>query len=180
MTTASETIPDITCNGLPLPMSELRAIAGALLARRRARSGIGATSLVHEAWLKLAAGGAPVARDENHFLAIASRAMRFVLVDRARSRLAARRGHGVAPQVIEEGWQEPAAPAPDERILAVDEALSRLAFENPRSAEIVELRFFGGLDVNETAGALGISPATVKREFAVAKERLAGMLQTGR
>lgn len=158
-----------TAGGEP-PIPQMRELAESLLARRHAARDMRATSLVHEAWLKLARGGAIPLNNEAHFLACASRAMRFVLVDRARARLAAKRAGGARP--LEDGLAEGAVMPSDERILAVDAALVKLNNRNSRQAEIVELKFFGGLEVAEVARTMGISPATVKREWAAAKEWL--------
>jgi RNA polymerase sigma factor (TIGR02999 family) len=145
----------------------LRALARELVRRHRHRSGAGASSLVHEACLRLARSDGPSASDDAHFLRTAARAMRFVLVDQLRRRTAAKRG----------GTARPAAPAdpallparPEQELLALDDALGRLAAIDPMKAEVVELRFFGGLSVEETAASLGVSPATIKRDWALAR-----------
>lgn len=156
---------------LDLPVEEMRALADSLLRRRRESRGIRATSLVHEAYIRMANGTRLVVRDEGHFLAIAARAMRFVLVDRARARQALKRGEGARGDITDVECLQSSS-APDGRMLAIDAALAKLTNLDRRRGEIVELKFFGGLDVDEVARALSISPATVKREWAAAKEWL--------
>lgn len=130
------------------------------------------TALVHETYIKLAAIEAPDWESRAHFLAIASRAMRQVLVDYARRGQAAKRGGGWARASFDTRSLEPGLDSAGESIeavLALDESLSRLELENPRHSRIVECRFFGGMTIRETATALGISPATVKRGWAIAQ-----------
>ncbi len=131
------------------------------------------TALVHEAWMKLAASTSLVAESEAHLKHIVVRAMRQVLVDSARRRRAVKRG-GIAVSV-DDDVIIPAA-EPEERILAIDEALTRLAALNARQAQMVEARFFGGLDVAETASLLGVSEATVHRDWRLARAWLADEL----
>src|SRR5262249_42837332 len=124
-------------------------------------------SLVHEAWLRLAPHGGMSVRGRGHFLAIAARAMRHVLVDNARRVHAQKRGGDRERVAL---LDEPAATHErDPDLLAVDEALTRLAQLDPRKARVVELRFFGGLELEETAEVLGVSVATVKRDWVLAK-----------
>lgn len=152
---------------------ELKALAHRVRAGR-AGDTLSTTALVSEVWLKLA-GRAPAWNDQGHFLAIAARAMRQVLVDAARQRMAAKRG-GVARAVIT--LEDDAQPAPvrDEAVLALDEALTRLAQMDPRRAAVVEHRFFGGLSIEETARVLEIGSATVERDWRVARAWLAAEL----
>ena len=136
------------------------------------------TALVNEAWLKLAASPSlqPVSR--LHFKRIAARAMRQVLVEAARRRGADKRGRGRATVTLDE---ELAPIVTDSRdLVRLDEALDALASVNPRQAAMVECRFFGGLDVRETAAALEISDATVMRDWRAARAWLAAELQRGR
>ena len=134
------------------------------------------TSLVHEAWLRLQPHGALTVRGRAHFLAIAARAMRHVLVDDARRQRALKRGGELARRPLVD---QLAARVPDPDVLAVDEALTRLSGLDPRKARVVELRFFGGLDVAETAEVLAVSPATVKRDWALAKAWLHREINAG-
>ena len=126
-----------------------------------------ATSLVHEVYLRLAHGGLAL-NDRRHFFAVASRAMRQIVVDRARSRLTDKRGAGVEP-IPYEAAIEVAASAPDEHLLLLDDALQRLAAVDPRLAQLVELRFFGGLQFDELVGATGLSERTLKRDWSKAR-----------
>jgi RNA polymerase sigma factor (TIGR02999 family) len=146
---------------------ELRRIAQGYVRREQAKS-VQATELVHEAYLRLARDKAPHFKNRTHFVAIAAISMRRLLVERARARRAAKRGGGQVLVTYDEGLlQAPAGPALD--LIALDAALTRLTRLDPDQARIVELRFFGGLSVEETAEAMSISPATVKRHWAVAK-----------
>jgi RNA polymerase sigma factor (TIGR02999 family) len=148
--------------------AELRRLADRYLQRERARS-VQATELVHEAYLRLAAARNPPWTDRSHFLAIAAISMRRLLVERARARGAAKRGGGQALIELDESILA-TEPSPLELdLVALDQALHRLADLDAQQARIVELRFFGGLSVEETADVLSISPATVKRHWAVAK-----------
>jgi RNA polymerase sigma factor (TIGR02999 family) len=163
--------PDAFDRLVPIVYDRLRQ-----LARQRLRGDPGATlnttGLVHEAYLKLAAAPQATMRDRGHFLALASRVMRNLLADHARARRAAKRGGGTpALSLIEE-----AAWMPDEDlddVTALDEALTRLEALDPRQSSILEQRYFGGLSLEETAEALGVSLATVKRELRSARAWLA-------
>ena len=148
---------------------ELRRIAARYVARERAKS-VQATDLVHDAWLRLAKD-APAFRDRTHFLAIAAIAMRRLLVERARARGAAKRGGaGIRVTLDDRLLSSESASAPEAiDLVALDRALDRLAALDATQARIVELRYFGGLSVEETADALEISPATVKRHWTVAR-----------
>jgi len=150
---------------------EVRAIAHRSLRGGMApwRSGgtLGTTALVHEAFLKLRNGPNLGWEDDSHFLALVSRAMRFVLVDYARARSSAKRGGGDIPVPLDEARAMSAGLA--EEVLALDEALDRLAAQRPRLARVVECRFLVGLSLEETARALRVSAMTVKRDWAFAK-----------
>jgi len=128
------------------------------------------TALVHEAYVKLTSGTNPQWQDRTHFFRVAARAMRQILIDRARRHLSQKRGAG-AVQVnlddIELGAANPDTSA--ETLMALDEALSRLAEQSTRLSQVVELRFFGGLSVQETASALDVSERTVKRDWRLAR-----------
>ena len=145
---------------------ELRRLAGRVR-RGRASATLNTTALVHEAYLRLAEGAA--AESRAHFLAIAAKAMRHVVVDDARRRLAVKRGGGVEHVALRETLVGE-GPAPD--LLALDEALDRLAEVDARAAAVVECRFFGGLTVEETAGALAVSSRTLERTWRAARVRL--------
>jgi len=135
------------------------------------------TALVNEAWLKLA-GSAPFsATSQLHFKRIAARAMRQVLVEAARRRRAGKRGGGVAPITFDEAVSHVEGGA--DELLALDAALEELARLHPRQATMIESRFFGGLDIPETARLLGVSEATVLRDWRVAKAFLARELRQG-
>ncbi|MEM1177453.1 MAG: ECF-type sigma factor [Acidobacteriota bacterium] len=141
------------------------------LARRHRRGAtLDTTALVHEAYMKLAASDALDARDRGHFFAVASRAMRQIFVDYAKSKRRAKRGGG-APHT-EIGGRQIAAPDTLELAVAVDRALSRLAAERPRLVQVVECRWYAGLSETETAEALAISVSTVQREWREAKALL--------
>lgn len=128
------------------------------------------TALVHEAYVKLAGTSKPEWEDRTHFFRVAARAMRQILIDRARHHLAQKRGGGVAALSLDD--DRIGTPSPDtaaETLMALDEALSRLAGQSPRLAQVVELRFFGGLSVQDTAQALGVADRTVKRDWRLAR-----------
>lgn len=124
------------------------------------------TSLIHEAYLKLVDQEGASWNDLSHFLAVAARAMRHILVNYAERQRAAKRGGGKEPLSMEEGAF--LAPEAAEEILALNEALERLEAVSERRARVVEARFFGGYTIEDTADLLGISPATVKRDWALA------------
>jgi RNA polymerase sigma factor (TIGR02999 family) len=158
-----ESVDEVTA----LAYQELRAIAHRRLIARDHGGTLSTTALVHEAYLKLADQSRAGWRDQAHFLALASLAMRHVLVDRARERMALKRG-GVRRQVT---LNEDVVAVEDqpETLLQLDEALDRLSNVDPRLARVVECRFFGGMTIQDTADALGIAPATVSRGWAMAK-----------
>lgn len=152
---------------LPVAHEELRGLAEFILRRRRAGNAMRTTSLVHDTYLRLARSSSATVRDRGHFLAVASRAMRCVLVDHARRDRAAKRGGGRRRVPLDEGLAPAEVAGRD--VLAVDAALLRVGAIDPRKARLVELRFFGGLTIEETAEVLDVSPATVKREWTLAK-----------
>jgi RNA polymerase sigma factor (TIGR02999 family) len=151
---------------LPLVYDELRKLAAAQLAREKPGQTLEATALVHEAYLRLV--GDQQFANRRHFFAAAAQAMRRILVEAARRKQ-------LAPRVELEGF-EPAAPARDERLLELHDALDRLAAEEPMAAKVVEARVFAGLSVEEAAAALGLSRATAYREWAFARAWLAAVL----
>lgn len=158
-----------------LAYHELRKVAHLHLAARRELAGgdrtLDTTALVHEAYLKLAAGSPSTWRDETHFRAVASLAMRHILVDRARTRAAQRHGGGLKQVTLDE--HAIASDDDPETLLAIDAACTRLAETSPRLARLVELRFFGGLSEAEVATELGVTVRTMQREWAKARTLLA-------
>ena len=149
--------------------AELRRIAAGYVRRERANS-VQATELVHEAYLRLLKDKQPQWRNRTHFLAIAAIAMRRLLVERARARGASKRGGSQIRVTLDDSLLKRGADAADPvDLVALDRALASLARLDAEQARIVELRFFGGLSVEETAEALSISPATVKRHWTIAK-----------
>jgi RNA polymerase sigma factor (TIGR02999 family) len=155
---------------LPLIYEELRRLAAHKMAHEAPGQTLQPTALVHEAWLRLVGDGDPGWQNRAHFFAAAAEAMRRILIDRARSKLAVRRGGGQARVEVDETALE--APADDEKLLQVHEALEVLAAEDPQKAEIVKLRFFGGLSHEEIAAVLSVNEKTVRRHWEVAKVRL--------
>lgn len=151
---------------MPVVYTELRRLAGRYVRRERAAS-VQATELVHEAYLRLLKDERPAFQNRTHFLAIAAICMRRLLVERGRARGAAKRGGGEIRVTLDEALVAADEPAID--VLALDGALTRLAEIDPKHARVVELRFFGGLTVEETAETMGTSPATVKRQWTLAK-----------
>ena len=151
---------------LVLVYSELRRLAAAKMSREAPGQTLQPTALVHEAWLRLGGDGQ---RWENraHFFGAAAEAMRRILIDRARRKLAAR--HGGGQQRLDVDEIEIAAPARDDELLAVHEALDALAAHDTRKAELVKLRYFAGLSIDEAAGVLGISAPTAKRDWTYAR-----------
>lgn len=161
----------------PVIYSELKALAKSVLRNRGRQNRLGATTLVHEAYLRLIGSSSKVDwNDRGHFFAIAARAMRFVLVDEARRRLTMKR-EGEAPSTeIPENAADPSAHKPED-VLAVHEALERLAKINPRHEKLVEARYFAGLSLEETAEALNVSRPTVVRDWRAVRTWLYGELQ---
>ena len=149
---------------------ELRRLARGQRRRWRGEETLNTTALIHEAYLKLSSGRQGSWPDRGRFFAVAAQAMRQILIDRARRSLAERRGGGRERESLAEA-AEPAAPRalPAEELLALDSALARLDALDPRQARVVECRFFAGLDVEETAAAVGASTATVKRDWRAAR-----------
>jgi RNA polymerase sigma factor (TIGR02999 family) len=152
---------------VPLVYPELRRVARKCLAAQHGDHTLQSTALVHEAYLRLVSRNSVQWQDRVHFFAVASRLMRGILVDHARRRHAAKRGGAVVTLVLDEALSLPKKKALD--LLALDDALTGLSILDARQSQIVELRFFGGLSIEDTAGTLGISPATVKREWATAR-----------
>jgi RNA polymerase sigma factor (TIGR02999 family) len=152
---------------LDLLYEELRRLASSKMAREAPGNTLQPTALVHEAWLRLVGVQNPKFENRAHFFAAAAEAMRRILIDRARRKLAVRRGGDFARVDVDE--QELAAPGPDDQLLAVHEALDSLAKDHLVQAEVVKLRYFVGMTNEETAGALDISVATVKNYWTFAR-----------
>jgi RNA polymerase sigma factor (TIGR02999 family) len=152
---------------LPLVYGELRKLAAARMMDERGTSTLQPTALVHEAWLRLVGSAEPKWENRSHFFAAAAEAMRRILIDRARQKLALKRGAGAVR--IDLDGVDVAVAADDESLLAIDEALEKLAVHDPQSAELVKLRFFVGLDYAEAAQVLGISERTAKRYWVFAR-----------
>lgn len=160
---------------VPLVYDQLRAIAHRRLGARGGGT-LSTTELVHEAYLKLVDQSHAHWQDRAHFLALASVAMRHVLVDRAKARAAVKRGGGQRRVSFEEGSLGP--DSQPEALLQLDEALERLAAAEPRLARVVECRFFGGLTEEEIADVLGVTVRTVQRDWAKARMLLRRALET--
>jgi RNA polymerase sigma-70 factor (ECF subfamily) len=156
---------------VPLLYAELRRLAAHYLRQERVDHTLQATALVHEAYLRMMNQREVQWENRNHFLGIAAQLMRRILVDYGRSRHAAKRAGNAGKVFLEEACAVAQERTPD--VVALDAALKKLAELEPQQARIVELRFFGGLSIEEAANVLGISPATVKRNWNVSKAWLA-------
>jgi RNA polymerase sigma factor (TIGR02999 family) len=151
----------------PVVYAELRRRAAHYLRRERAGHTLQTTDLIHEAFLRLVDQTNVRWQNRAHFFAIAAQLMRRILVDHARRRRRAKRGGSAIVVPLDEA--QVAAEQSNTDLLALDEALTRLAALDPRQSRIVELRFFGGLSIEETAAVIGVSPTTVKDDLNVAK-----------
>jgi RNA polymerase sigma factor (TIGR02999 family) len=151
----------------PLVYAELRRIAAREMRREKPGRTLQTTALVHEAYLRLLKDASLSFENRAHFLGIAAHAMREILIEHARARSARKRGGGAVRLTLDDLVAP--VPSPSIDVLALDEALQRLARLDERHARVVELRYFGGLSVEETAVALELSPATVKRAWTVAR-----------
>jgi RNA polymerase sigma factor (TIGR02999 family) len=160
---------------IPIIYNELRRMAAACMQRERAGHTLQATALVHEAYMRLAGGHQGPWQNRAHFFAIAAHSMRQVLLDHARRRHAGKRG-GAHAQKVEIDAELFIDEDKLEDVIAVDEALSRLEKIDPRQSQLVELRFFAGLDVEQAAEVMGVSPTTIKREWRSARAWLQGEL----
>ena len=160
----------------PFVYDELRRLARSYLRRERPDHTLQPTALVHEAYVRLMDLGKLDWQNRAHFLGVAARLMRQILVDHARSRRAAKRGSGGEKLSLDLAVAQPEEREVD--LLAVDEALSSLARLDPEQSRIVELRFFGGLTIEETAEVLGVSPSTAKREWRLARAWLYRRMKT--
>jgi len=157
-----------------LVYDKLHEIARGQRRRQPSTETLNTTALVHEAFLKLFGGATRDFKDRAHFMAVAATAMRQILIGHARRNIAQKRGGGQVPASLEEIeialWNESGfAPPTADAILALDAALERLQRQSERQSRIVECRFFGGMSIEETAEALAVSPATVKRDWSMAQ-----------
>ena len=159
----------------------MKSIAGRLMREERQGHTLESTALVHEAYLRLVDQGRMQWNGRGHFFGAAANAMRRILVDHARQRLAAKRGGGAAREEIDAAIR--VALEPDLDVVAIDEALRALEAFDPHRARVVELRYFGGLSIEETAELLGVSPSAVNRDWTVARawlfRQLGGVSRTG-
>jgi RNA polymerase sigma-70 factor (ECF subfamily) len=165
--------PDASAAIAPMVYLELRRIARAYMRDERGSHTLQPTALIHEAWMRLTDQTRVTWRDRAHFFGVAASMMRRVLVDHARHRLAGKRGAGQTPLTlqwidIDDGGEKMS------EVLAVHEALEKLNKIDPRQTQIVEMLYFAGMGVDETAAALDISPRTVDREWAMARAWLQG------
>lgn len=151
----------------PLIYGELHGLARRHVRREKPEDAPGPTSLVNQAWLRLLGGARVRWQDRGHFFAVASHIMRRILVDAARARRTGKRRGELHRVQLNESID--AAPPRDADLVALDDALERLAEFDPRKARVVEMRFFGGLSVEETAAALRVSPQTVMRDWRLAR-----------
>jgi RNA polymerase sigma factor (TIGR02999 family) len=154
---------------LPLVYNELRRLARYHLQQQRPNHTLQTTALVHEAYLRLAQEKSPHVENRAHFLGIAAQLMRWILVDYERNRRAAKRGAGATRVTLDPSIAAPGSAGREVDLLALDEALCRLAKMDSQQSQIIELRYFGGLTIEDTSEFLGISPATVKRSWASAR-----------
>ena len=160
----------------PVVYAQLRTLAHQRLGKAVHERSLNTTGLVHEAYLRLIDNGAATFKDRDHFLAFASRVMRSVLVDNARKRTAAKRGHGAElGELHENAW---IAEVDSDRVTEIDEALTRLEELDERQARMVEQRYFGGLTLEEIAATMNVSLATVKRDLRSARAWLASELNS--
>jgi len=162
---------------LPVVYQELRRMAAVKMANEPPGHTLQPTALVHEAWLSLVDSKHRSWQNRAHFFGAAAEAMRRILIDRVRRKQAERRGAGARPVDVDS--LEIASPTSDDQLLAVNEALDRFAAREPQKAELVKLRYFVGLTIEEAAGVLGISEATAKRWWVYAKAWLFEAIRSG-
>ena len=162
---------------LPLIYRELHKLAKRYMAQESGYQTLQTTALIHEAYLKLGGNSDDDWENRSHFFAVAAKAMRQVLVDAARRRHAGKRGGDMRIERLEEGVGDIVVQAAE--MVALDDALTTLAGEYPRQADVVELRYFGGFSVKETAGILKVSPETVARDWHFARAYLRSALTPG-
>ena len=160
--------PKAAADLLPLVYEELRKLAAARMAQEKPGQTLQATALVHEAWLRLGSSDGPTFQNRAHFFGAAAEAMRRILIERARRRIAAKRGAGAARVDLDE-IEIPSPIADDDQLLAVNDALEKFAVIDPRKAELVKLRYFVGMSFEEVSTALGIAVPTAKQWWAYAR-----------
>jgi RNA polymerase sigma-70 factor, ECF subfamily len=160
---------------VPVLYDELRRLAGYFLRKERSDHTLQATALVHEAYLRLVDQRKVEWKNRSHFFGVAAQVMRRILVDHARSHQAVKRGAAVPKLSLDEALD--VCSEKSEELLALDELLTRLSVMDAQQARVVELRYFGGLSVEETAELIGVSTPTVKRDWAMAKAWLAYQLR---
>ena len=160
---------------LPLVYEELRKLAAYKMAHNAAGHTLQPTALVHEVWMRLVGSENPAFENRAHFFAAAAEAMRHLLIDNARRKLARRRGQDQPPEELHESRIE--LPVPQDEILAVHEALDALAAEDATAAEVVKLRYFVGMTIPEIAEALEISPRSADRHWVFARAWLKGAIR---
>lgn len=163
---------------IPLVYDELRRIARRRLRAERPDHTLESAALVHEAYFRLLEAEAPSWHDRAHFFGVAAQIMRHILVDHARHRRAAKRGGGGPRLTLD--TKIALMPKKEVDLLALDDALNKLASLDPQQSRMIEMKFFGGLSIEETATVLDISPATVKREWATARAWLQREMSKGR
>jgi RNA polymerase sigma-70 factor (ECF subfamily) len=161
----------------PIVYSELRRLAAGYMRDERAAATLQPTALVHEAYLRLVSQNMPDWESRSHFFGVAAQLMRQILVDHARKHKSQKRGAGAAQVPLEDALGF--APERSSSVIALDDALSELARIDPRQAKVIELRFFGGFSVEETAQAVGVSVATIGREQRMAEAWLHREMQRG-
>lgn len=157
---------------LPLVYQELRKLAAAKMSRESAQQTLQPTALVHEAWMRLGADAQPQWQNRAHFFAAAAETMRRILIDRARRRRAQRHGGGLQRVDAEQVEIVDDLNRADDQLLAVHEALEKFAAEEPQKAELVKLRYFAGLTLQEAANAMNIPEGTAKRWWTYSRARL--------
>ena len=161
---------------LPLVYAELRKLAGARMAQEAPGHTLQPTALVHEVWLRLVGSNNPTFENRAHFFSAAAEAMRHLLIDSARRKLARRHGGGL--QRVDFEKADIAMPADEDHLLAVNEALDQLAARSPVEAQVVKLRFFVGMTTSESAEVLGLSERTIKQYWSHAKSWLYREIQS--
>jgi len=162
---------------LPLVYAELRALAAARMAKEPSGQTLQATALVHEAWMRIAGQGLRKWDNRGHFFAAAAEAMRRILIENARRKSRVRHGGGQIR--VELTGLDIQAATPDEQVLALDEALEQLRAQDPHKAQIVVMKFFGGMTGGEIAEVLGVTERTVERQWAFAKAWLLSEIRKG-
>ncbi len=167
---------------LPLVYDELRDLAKRRMSQQSPGQTLQATALVHEAWIRISGDQERSWSDRGHFFRAAAQAMRHILVDRARAKASVKRGENVVVLDIDVHGLEVADTTLDERVLLVDEMMTRLELEDPESVRVISLKFFGGLTNKEIAAMDGVAERTVERHWAYARARLFQMIreETGR